>query len=116
MEDRIQYTLKVIMLWVVGGAYDCYERLQTTQLINEVHLQQICGSKYLVIVTGAKHKSILEGQSTHPRRSRGKALSRATRKPKRIGNKSSIGIQNKAFNCPVCEIHVNSETQLKQVS
>ncbi|CAI9614408.1 unnamed protein product, partial [Staurois parvus] len=63
---------------------------------------------------GAKHKSILEGQSTHPRRSRGKALSRATRKPKRIGNKSSIGIQNKAFNCPVCEIHVNSETQLKQ--
>ncbi|XP_018419396.1 PREDICTED: zinc finger protein 385C isoform X2 [Nanorana parkeri] len=63
---------------------------------------------------GAKHKSILEGQSTHPRRSRGKALSRATRKPKRIGNKTSIGIQNKAFNCPVCEIHVNSETQLKQ--
>ncbi|XP_068119855.1 zinc finger protein 385C isoform X3 [Hyperolius riggenbachi] len=63
---------------------------------------------------GAKHKSILEGQSTHPRRSRGKALGRATRKPKRIGNKTSIGIQNKAFNCPVCEIHVNSETQLKQ--
>ncbi|XP_040292103.1 zinc finger protein 385C [Bufo bufo] len=63
---------------------------------------------------GAKHKSILEGQSTHPRRGRGKALSRATRKPKRIGNKTSIGIQNKAFHCPICEIHVNSETQLKQ--
>lgn len=63
---------------------------------------------------GAKHKSILEGQSTHPRRGRGKALSRANRKPKRIGNKTSIGIQNKAFHCPVCEIHVNSETQLKQ--
>ncbi|XP_075033030.1 zinc finger protein 385C isoform X2 [Mixophyes fleayi] len=63
---------------------------------------------------GAKHKSILDGQSTHPRRGRGKALNRATRKPKRIGNKSSIGIQNKAFHCPVCEIHVNSETQLKQ--
>ncbi|KAG9474215.1 hypothetical protein GDO78_004494 [Eleutherodactylus coqui] len=63
---------------------------------------------------GAKHKSILEGQSTHSRRGRGKALSRASRKPKRIGNKTSIGIQNKAFHCPVCEIHVNSETQLKQ--
>ncbi|XP_075701389.1 zinc finger protein 385C [Rhinoderma darwinii] len=63
---------------------------------------------------GAKHKSILEGQSTHPRRGRGKALGRSTRKPKRIGNKTSIGIQNKAFHCPVCEIHVNSETQLKQ--
>ncbi|KAM4622591.1 zinc finger protein 385C isoform 2-T2 [Discoglossus pictus] len=63
---------------------------------------------------GAKHRSILEGQSTHQRRGRGKALSRAARKPKRIGNKSSVGIQNKAYNCPVCEIHVNSETQLKQ--
>ncbi|KAM8947303.1 zinc finger protein 385C isoform 2-T2 [Pelodytes ibericus] len=63
---------------------------------------------------GAKHRSIMEGQSTHPKRGRGKALNRAARKPKRIGNKTSIGIQNKAFNCPVCEIHVNSETQLKQ--
>ncbi|XP_056404814.1 zinc finger protein 385C isoform X4 [Hyla sarda] len=63
---------------------------------------------------GAKHKSILEGQSTHQRRGRGKALNRAARKTKRIGNKASIGLQNKAFHCPVCEIHVNSETQLKQ--
>ncbi|XP_063815483.1 zinc finger protein 385C [Pseudophryne corroboree] len=63
---------------------------------------------------GAKHKSILDGQSTHPRKSRGKVLNRANRKPKRIGNKTSIGVQNKAFHCPVCEIHVNSETQLKQ--
>ncbi|KAM4692133.1 zinc finger protein 385C [Rhinophrynus dorsalis] len=63
---------------------------------------------------GAKHKSILDGQSTLPRKGRGKALNRAARKPKRIGNKPSVGIQNKAYNCPVCEIHVNSETQLKQ--
>ncbi|XP_063314970.1 zinc finger protein 385C isoform X2 [Pelobates fuscus] len=63
---------------------------------------------------GAKHRSILEGQSTHPRKGKGKVLNRAARKPKRIGNKTSVGIQNKAFNCPVCEIHVNSETQLKQ--
>ncbi|KAE8574711.1 hypothetical protein XENTR_v10003545 [Xenopus tropicalis] len=63
---------------------------------------------------GAKHKSILEGQSTPPRRGRGKALNRTGRKPKRIGNKASVGIQNKTFHCSVCEIHVNSETQLKQ--
>ncbi|KAG8446669.1 hypothetical protein GDO86_014210 [Hymenochirus boettgeri] len=63
---------------------------------------------------GAKHKSILEGQTTLPRRGKGKTLNKATRKPKRIGNKTSVGIQNKTFHCSVCEIHVNSETQLKQ--
>ncbi|XP_018093426.1 zinc finger protein 385C isoform X2 [Xenopus laevis] len=63
---------------------------------------------------GAKHKSILEGQTTPPRRGRGKALNRTGRKPKRIGNKTSVGIHNKTFHCSVCEIHVNSETQLKQ--
>ncbi|NXF66446.1 Z385C protein, partial [Ciccaba nigrolineata] len=64
--------------------------------------------------TGAKHKSMLEGHSTQVRRGRGKLLSRAGHKAKRIGNKGSINIQNKAFHCQVCEIYVNSETQLKQ--
>lgn len=64
---------------------------------------------------GAKHKSMLEGHSTQMRRGRGKLLSRAGHKSKRIGNKGSINIQNKAFHCQVCEIYVNSETQLKQV-
>ncbi|XP_053309804.1 zinc finger protein 385C [Spea bombifrons] len=63
---------------------------------------------------GAKHRSILEGQNIHPRKGRGKTLNRAARKPKRIGNKTSVGIQSKTFSCPICEIHVNSETQLKQ--
>ncbi|XP_074748163.1 zinc finger protein 385C isoform X2 [Strix uralensis] len=63
---------------------------------------------------GAKHKSMLEGHSTQVRRGRGKLLSRAGHKAKRIGNKGSINIQNKAFHCQVCEIYVNSETQLKQ--
>uniref|UniRef100_A0A8D0EWT5 Zinc finger protein 385C n=1 Tax=Strix occidentalis caurina TaxID=311401 RepID=A0A8D0EWT5_STROC len=66
--------------------------------------------------TGAKHKSMLEGHSTQVRRGRGKLLSRAGHKAKRIGNKGSINIQNKAFHCQVCEIYVNSETQLKQVT
>lgn len=65
---------------------------------------------------GAKHKSMLEGHSTQMRRGRGKLLSRAGHKAKRIGNKGSINIQNKAFHCQVCEIYVNSETQLKQVT
>lgn len=64
---------------------------------------------------GAKHKSMLEGHGTQLRRGRGKLLSRAGHKSKRIGNKGSINIQNKAFHCQVCEIYVNSETQLKQV-
>ncbi|NXL95950.1 Z385C protein, partial [Alectura lathami] len=64
--------------------------------------------------TGAKHKSMLEGHSTQMRRGRGKLLARAGHKSKRIGNKGSINIQNKAFHCQVCEIYVNSETQLKQ--
>ncbi|NXF34447.1 Z385C protein, partial [Nyctibius bracteatus] len=64
--------------------------------------------------TGAKHKSMLEGHGAQLRRGRGKLLSRAGHKSKRIGNKGSINIQNKAFHCQVCEIYVNSETQLKQ--
>nr|XP_032644904.1 zinc finger protein 385C-like isoform X5 [Chelonoidis abingdonii]XP_032644905.1 zinc finger protein 385C-like isoform X5 [Chelonoidis abingdonii] len=64
--------------------------------------------------TGAKHKSMLEGQTTPMRRGRGKVIPRVGHKSKRIGNKGSINIQNKAFHCQVCEIYVNSETQLKQ--
>ncbi|MGH0121998.1 UNVERIFIED_CONTAM: hypothetical protein FKN15_000539 [Acipenser sinensis] len=64
--------------------------------------------------SGAKHKSMLEGQGNQPRR-RGKVLlTRSACKTKRIGNKGSMGIQNKAFHCEVCEIYVNSDTQLKQ--
>ncbi|KAM6312101.1 zinc finger protein 385C [Podargus strigoides] len=64
--------------------------------------------------TGAKHKSMVEGHGAQLWRGRGKLLSRAGHKAKRIGNKGSINIQNKAFHCQVCEIYVNSETQLKQ--
>ncbi|KAI4894998.1 hypothetical protein NFI96_032189 [Prochilodus magdalenae] len=64
--------------------------------------------------SGTKHKLMLEGQSVLPRR-RGKVLSsRATCKSKRLANKGSMGVANKSFQCEVCEIHVNSETQLTQ--
>uniref|UniRef100_A0A8D2LPT3 Zinc finger protein 385C n=1 Tax=Varanus komodoensis TaxID=61221 RepID=A0A8D2LPT3_VARKO len=62
----------------------------------------------------SKHKSMLEGQAVLPRRGRGKVLSRVGHKPKRIGSKGSLSIQSKAFQCQVCEIFVNSETQLNQ--
>lgn len=29
--------------------------------------------------------------------------------------KSSMGLQNKTFYCEICDVHVNSDTQLKQV-
>ncbi|XP_066498017.1 zinc finger protein 385D [Hoplias malabaricus] len=64
--------------------------------------------------SGTKHKLMLDGQSVLPRR-RGKMLSsRATCKSKRLANKGSMGVASKSFQCEVCEIHVNSETQLTQ--
>ncbi|XP_035388897.1 zinc finger protein 385D isoform X2 [Electrophorus electricus] len=64
--------------------------------------------------SGTKHKLIMEGQSILPRR-RGKVLSsRAMCKSKRLANKGSLGVASKNFQCEVCEIRVNSETQLNQ--
>ncbi|CAB1341663.1 unnamed protein product [Coregonus sp. 'balchen'] len=64
-----------------------------------------------------KHKQMLEGQSVQPRR-RGKvagAGGRSACKSKRLGTKGSVGVPSKNFHCEVCEIYVNSETQLSQV-
>uniref|UniRef100_A0A673BFZ5 Zinc finger protein 385C n=1 Tax=Sphaeramia orbicularis TaxID=375764 RepID=A0A673BFZ5_9TELE len=49
-----------------------------------------------------------------PRR-RGKVVAaRAGCKSKRLGSKGSVGVPSKNFQCEVCEIFVNSETQLSQ--
>uniref|UniRef100_A0A8C2ZTC7 Zinc finger protein 385C n=1 Tax=Cyclopterus lumpus TaxID=8103 RepID=A0A8C2ZTC7_CYCLU len=64
--------------------------------------------------TGTKHKLMLEGHSVLPRR-RGKvAAARAGCKSKRLASKGSVGVPSKNFQCEVCEIFVNSETQLSQ--
>ncbi|XP_055079888.1 zinc finger protein 385C isoform X1 [Periophthalmus magnuspinnatus] len=64
--------------------------------------------------SGTKHKLMLEGQSVQPRR-RGKVMSaRAGCKSKRLGTKGSVGVPSKNYQCEVCEISVNSETQLSQ--
>uniref|UniRef100_A0A673BLL4 Zinc finger protein 385C n=1 Tax=Sphaeramia orbicularis TaxID=375764 RepID=A0A673BLL4_9TELE len=64
--------------------------------------------------SGTKHKMMLEGHSVLPRR-RGKVVAaRAGCKSKRLGSKGSVGVPSKNFQCEVCEIFVNSETQLSQ--
>ncbi|XP_023382657.1 zinc finger protein 385D-like [Pteropus vampyrus] len=43
-----------------------------------------------------------------------KAFPRAGVKGKGPVNKGNTGLQNKTFHCEICDVHVNSETQLKQ--
>ncbi|XP_062382263.1 zinc finger protein 385D [Sardina pilchardus] len=64
--------------------------------------------------SGSKHKLMLEGQSVQPRR-RGKLVSsRMATRTKRHGNKSCAPLASQSFHCDICDITVNSETQLKQ--
>ncbi|PWA20576.1 hypothetical protein CCH79_00011468 [Gambusia affinis] len=63
--------------------------------------------------TGTKHKTMLEARSgvgsikSFPRPGvKSKLASSST---------SSTGLQNKTFYCETCDVHVNSETQLKQI-
>ncbi|XP_054614345.1 zinc finger protein 385C isoform X3 [Dunckerocampus dactyliophorus] len=64
--------------------------------------------------SGTKHKLMLEGQSVLPRRRGKMAAARASCKSKRLGSKGSVGVSSKNFQCEICEIFVNSETQLSQ--
>ncbi|XP_061702855.1 zinc finger protein 385C isoform X2 [Syngnathoides biaculeatus] len=64
--------------------------------------------------SGTKHKLTLEGQTVLPRRRGKMAAARANCKSKRLASKGSLGVSNKSFQCEVCEIFVNSETQLSQ--
>uniref|UniRef100_A0A3Q2P5J5 Zinc finger protein 385D n=1 Tax=Fundulus heteroclitus TaxID=8078 RepID=A0A3Q2P5J5_FUNHE len=63
--------------------------------------------------SGTKHKTMLEARSgvgsikSFPRPGVKSKLASST--------KSSTGLQNKTFYCETCDVHVNSETQLKQI-
>ncbi|TNN73618.1 Zinc finger protein 385B [Liparis tanakae] len=62
---------------------------------------------------GSKHKTMLEARSgAGPI----KAFPRAGTKPKNAGGSApkGSGLQNKTFHCQICDVHVNSEVQLKQ--
>lgn len=81
------------------------------------HDNFVIGLIDVVMVTGIKHKLMLEGQCVQPRRRGGKVVSsRMNLRPKRHGNKSSTTSSSQSYHCDVCNIVVNSETQLKQVS
>uniref|UniRef100_A0A3B5ADG4 Zinc finger protein 385D n=1 Tax=Stegastes partitus TaxID=144197 RepID=A0A3B5ADG4_9TELE len=62
--------------------------------------------------SGTKHKTMLEARSGVGSI---KSFPRAGVKSKlATTSKSSTGLQNKTFYCEICDVHVNSETQLKQ--
>ncbi|KAF7662272.1 hypothetical protein LDENG_00239200 [Lucifuga dentata] len=62
--------------------------------------------------SGTKHKTMLEARSGVGAI---KSFPRPGVKSKLVmPSKSSTGLQNKTFHCETCDVHVNSETQLKQ--
>ncbi|XP_068603515.1 zinc finger protein 385D-like [Brachionichthys hirsutus] len=62
--------------------------------------------------SGTKHKTMLEARSGAGAI---KSFPRAGVKVKSAPpSESATGLQNKTFHCEICDVHVNSETQLKQ--
>ncbi|XP_044528375.1 zinc finger protein 385C isoform X4 [Gracilinanus agilis] len=67
--------------------------------------------------TGAKHKWMVDGHRGAPRRGRGRIMPRggAGHKAKRVaGAPGGKPGPSPSFHCALCQLHVNSETQLKQ--
>uniref|UniRef100_A0A8C2W1X2 Zinc finger protein 385C n=1 Tax=Chinchilla lanigera TaxID=34839 RepID=A0A8C2W1X2_CHILA len=67
--------------------------------------------------TGARHRWMVEGQRGAPRRARGRAVSRggAAHKAGRVvGVRGGRQSPRPPFHCALCQLQVNSETQLKQ--
>ncbi|XP_068923785.1 zinc finger protein 385C isoform X1 [Petaurus breviceps papuanus] len=67
--------------------------------------------------TGAKHKWMVDGHQGAPRRGRGRIMPRggARHKAKRVaGAPGGKPGPSPSFHCALCQLHVNSETQLKQ--
>lgn len=66
------------------------------------------------VFAGSKHKTMLEARSgagpikAYPRP--GAKLKNGT-----TSTLKGSGLQNKTFHCQICDVHVNSEIQLKQV-
>ncbi|XP_047460388.1 zinc finger protein 385D-like [Mugil cephalus] len=69
-------------------------------------------SQLLAHNSGTKHKTMLEARSGDGAI---KSFPRMGVKAKMASPpESSTGLQNKTFHCEICDVHVNSETQLKQ--
>lgn len=70
--------------------------------------------------SGSKHKQMLDGQNSSQPQRRVKMTSspRPTcRIKQRLGSKTRavVGVSSQPFHCEMCQVSVNSETQLKQV-
>ncbi|XP_075443050.1 zinc finger protein 385D isoform X3 [Ascaphus truei] len=61
--------------------------------------------------SGTKHKTMVEARNGSGTI---KAFPRAGIKGRGPITKINTGLQNKTFHCEICDVHVNSETQLKQ--
>lgn len=61
---------------------------------------------------GTKHKTMLEARAGVGSI---KSFPRQGLKSKLAASSKSTGLQNKTFYCETCDVHVNSDTQLKQV-
>ncbi|XP_053570198.1 zinc finger protein 385D [Bombina bombina] len=61
--------------------------------------------------SGTKHKTMVEARNGSGTI---KAFPRAGIKGRLPMSKGNTGLQNKTFHCEICDVHVNSETQLKQ--
>lgn len=69
---------------------------------------------WFYVCSGTKHKTMLEARSGDGAI---KSFPRTGVKAKLAApSELSTGLQNKTFHCEICDVHVNSETQLKQVS
>ncbi|XP_075443049.1 zinc finger protein 385D isoform X2 [Ascaphus truei] len=62
--------------------------------------------------SGTKHKTMVEARNGSGTI---KAFPRAGIKGRGPITKINTGLQNKTFHCEICDVHVNSETQLKQI-
>uniref|UniRef100_A0A8D2JAD1 Zinc finger protein 385B n=1 Tax=Varanus komodoensis TaxID=61221 RepID=A0A8D2JAD1_VARKO len=61
--------------------------------------------------TGSKHKTMVEARNgAGPI----KSYPRPGSRPKTHSTTTGSGLQNKTFHCEICDVHVNSEIQLKQ--
>ncbi|KAM7370749.1 hypothetical protein PAMP_010272 [Pampus punctatissimus] len=69
--------------------------------------------------SGSKHKQMLDGQNSSQSQRRAKMMSLprpACRIKQRMGSKTRavVGVSSQPFHCELCQVSVNSETQLKQ--
>lgn len=80
----------------------------------------IFGTPLCLDESGSRHKQMLDGRCSNQSQCRAKMTSspRPTcRIKQRMGSKTRavVGVSGRPFHCEMCQVSVNSETQLKQV-